>query len=152
MTTYINADAAAELGLQGQPQKVTVSVLNGQVETFETSPIECAKQSLDGKSSYHITAFTTKKVTGNMNIVDWNSCAKEWSHLKGLHFPKMGCRLIVDILIVQIYTILTEILEVSKDSQLPDLPHSDGHVLVLCTAHLSQDSQLILRGLSLLQI
>ena len=56
MTTYINADAAAELGLQGQPQKVTVSVLNGQVETFETSPIECAKQSLDGKSSYHITA------------------------------------------------------------------------------------------------
>jgi len=97
--TYINADVAAELGLQGQPQRVTVSVLNGQVETFETCPIECAIQSLDGKSSYHITAFTTKKVTGNMSVVDWNSCAKEWSHLKGLHFPKMGPRPIVDILI-----------------------------------------------------
>jgi len=31
-----------------------------------------------------------------MNVVDWNSCAKEWSHL---HFPKMGPKLIVDILI-----------------------------------------------------
>jgi len=39
--TYINADAAAELGLQGHPQKVNVSVLNGQVETFETTPVEC---------------------------------------------------------------------------------------------------------------
>ena len=38
--TYINADVAAELGLQGQPQKVTVNVLNGQTETFETTPVE----------------------------------------------------------------------------------------------------------------
>ena len=97
--TYINADVAAELGLQGHPQRVTVSVLNGQVETFETSPIECVLESLDGKSSYKITAFTTKQVTGNMDVVDWNSCAKEWSHLKGLPFPKMGPRPIVDILI-----------------------------------------------------
>ena len=97
--TYINADVAAELGLQGYPQRVTVSVLNGQVETFETSPIECVLESLDGKSSYKITAFTTKRVTGNMDVVDWNSCAKEWSHLKGLPFPKMGPRPIVDILI-----------------------------------------------------
>ena len=47
---YINADVAAELGLQGHPQKVNVSVLNGQVETFETTPIECALESLGGKS------------------------------------------------------------------------------------------------------
>ena len=86
---YINADVAAELGLQGQPQRVTVSALNGQVETFETSPIECEIKSLDDKSSYHIAAVTTKKVTGYMNVVGWNSCAKEWSHLKGLNFPKM---------------------------------------------------------------
>jgi len=46
------ADVAAELGLQDYPQRVTVSVLNGQVEMFETSPIECTLESLDGKSSY----------------------------------------------------------------------------------------------------
>ena len=34
--TYLNADIAAELGLQGHPQSVTVNVLNGQTETFET--------------------------------------------------------------------------------------------------------------------
>ena len=34
-----------------------------------------------------------------MNVVDWNSCTKKWSHLKGLPFPKMGSRPIVDILI-----------------------------------------------------
>ena len=42
---------AVELGLQGQPQRVTVSVLNGKVDTFETCPIECAIQSLDGTVS-----------------------------------------------------------------------------------------------------
>ena len=37
--TYINVDVAAELGLQGHPQKVNVSVLHGQVKTFETTPV-----------------------------------------------------------------------------------------------------------------
>ena len=41
-----NADVATELRLQGHPQRVTVSVLNGQVEMFETSSIECALESL----------------------------------------------------------------------------------------------------------
>ena len=64
--TYVNADIATELGLQGHPQRVNVSVLNRQVETFETTPIDCFVESLDGKS-YRITAFTTSRVTGNMN-------------------------------------------------------------------------------------
>ena len=37
--SYINADIAAELGIQGRTEKMTVNVLNGQVETFETKPI-----------------------------------------------------------------------------------------------------------------
>ena len=61
--------------------------------------IECALESLDGKSSYQITVFITKRVTSNINVVDWNCCAKEWSHLKGLQFPKMDPRPIVDVLI-----------------------------------------------------
>jgi len=39
--TYLNTDVAAELGLQGQVQKINVSVLNGLVESFETLPVEC---------------------------------------------------------------------------------------------------------------
>ena len=38
--TYLNADVAAELGLRGCPQNVSVSVLNGQAEGFETIPIK----------------------------------------------------------------------------------------------------------------
>ena len=48
--TYINSDVAAKLGLQGQLQRVNVSVLNGRIETFETSPVECTIESLDGTS------------------------------------------------------------------------------------------------------
>ena len=48
--TYLNADVAAELGPRGCPQKFNVSVLNGQVESFETIPIECALESLEGKT------------------------------------------------------------------------------------------------------
>ena len=56
--TYINSDVAAELGLHGQLKKVNVSV------TFETSPVECMIESLDGKSKLRITAFTTERVMG----------------------------------------------------------------------------------------
>ena len=62
---------------------------------------------------------------------------KEWSHIKGLQFPKMGPEPIVDVLIVQICIILTDIiLEVNQDNQLPGL---HGHVLVLCKTYLSQN-------------
>ena len=96
--TYINADVAAELGLQGHTQKVNVSVLNGQVEIFETTPVEFTLESLDGKR-YNITAFTTNKVTGNMRVTDWSTCAEQWPHLKGIQFHQLGSRPIVDLLI-----------------------------------------------------
>ncbi|CAB4021266.1 Hypothetical predicted protein, partial [Paramuricea clavata] len=45
--TYINTDVAAELGLHGKFQKATVNVLNGQMETFVTMPVEFELKSLD---------------------------------------------------------------------------------------------------------
>ncbi|CAC5424073.1 unnamed protein product [Mytilus coruscus] len=66
--TYINADVAVELGLQGQVQKVTVNVLNDNVEIFETMPVEVRLQSHNGQTDANIVASTTNRVTGN-NIV-----------------------------------------------------------------------------------
>ena len=97
--TYLNADFAADLGLQGCLRKVNVSLLNGKVETFETSPVECVIESLDGKSCSKMTAFTANRVTGNMKVTDWNTCAKMWPHLKGLQFYKLGSKSTVDVLI-----------------------------------------------------
>ena len=87
--TYINSDVAVELGLQGQLQRVIVSVLNSRIETFKTSPVECTIESLDGKSKLRITALTTKRVIGDMKAIDWSMCSQEWSHLRCLEFPKL---------------------------------------------------------------
>ena len=68
-TNYMNTDTAVELGLQENIQKVTVNVLNGQVETFETMPIEVGLERFNGHVDKRISAFTNDRVTGNMGIV-----------------------------------------------------------------------------------
>lgn len=58
--TSTNADVAAELGLQGRLQRVTVGVLNDKTETFKTCGIPykvlmeglCLSQSLYSRQSY----------------------------------------------------------------------------------------------------
>ena len=59
----LNSDVAAELGLQGNCQRVTVNELNGRTETFETMPVEFETESLDGSFIRRISAFTTDRVT-----------------------------------------------------------------------------------------
>jgi len=88
--TYINSDVAAEMGLHGRLQKVNVSVLNGQLESFEAAPFKCIIESLDWKTSFKVTAFTTGKVTGNMRAINWTTCAERWPHLRSLKFNNLG--------------------------------------------------------------
>ena len=56
--TYLNTDVASELGLKGKLQRINVNVLNSQVETFETSPVELLIESLDGNTTLKVTALT----------------------------------------------------------------------------------------------
>ena len=97
--TYLNADVATELGLQGHPQSVTVNVLNGQTETFETMPVEVELESLDGNVKTTMSAFTAERVTRNMKVINWGKYAAKCTHLKGIQFPNLGIRPIVDLLI-----------------------------------------------------
>ena len=97
--TYLNADVASELGLQGHPQSVTVNVLNGQTETLETMPGEVELENLDGNVETAISAFTAERVTGNMKIIDWGKYTVKCTHLKEIQFPNPGIRPIVDLLI-----------------------------------------------------
>ncbi|CAG2212936.1 unnamed protein product [Mytilus edulis] len=97
--TYINADVVAELGLQGQVQKVTVNVLNDNVEKFETMPVEIRLQSHNGQTDAKIVTFTTNRVTGSLQPVDWKQHARKWDHLAGIKFPNLGKRPTVDMLI-----------------------------------------------------
>ena len=46
--TYINADVADKSDLQGRIEKLTVNVLNGQAETFETKLVNVRQKSTTG--------------------------------------------------------------------------------------------------------
>ena len=66
--TYVNADLAAELGIQRHMNKVNINVLNGQVDTFDTMPVELGLESLDGGADVKLRANRTDKVTGHMQM------------------------------------------------------------------------------------
>ena len=97
--TYLNADVAAELGLQGRTEKVTVNVLNGQIETFETKPVSFELLSVDQKVNMNVTAYTTNRVTGDMPVVNWNEYSSKWPYLTKINFPVPAKKPIIDILI-----------------------------------------------------
>ena len=72
---YINADIAAQLGLQGKIQQVTVNLLNGQIKTFDTMPMKFELESLNGLVDMKMSTFKAARVTGNMNVVEWSDLA-----------------------------------------------------------------------------
>ena len=97
--SYVNADVAAELGLHGTTEKMTVNVLNGQVETFQTKPVNVELTSITGNVSTMVSACTVDRVTGNMPVVEWNKFKQQWSHLRNINFPTSATRPIVDMLL-----------------------------------------------------
>ena len=85
--TYINDDAAAELGLEGAMQTITVNVLNGGEDSFQTMPVEFDLQGVDGRTNVRISAYPAARVTGNMRPVNWKVQAAKWEHLQGINSP-----------------------------------------------------------------
>ena len=66
-TTYINSLQVSLIS-----RKVTVNVLNGQAETFDTVPVvEVELESLDGNVRRTVSVFATEKVTGNLEAVSY---------------------------------------------------------------------------------
>ena len=96
---YINNDVAEQLELKGIPKQVRVNVLNNQVRTFKTLPVEFNLESVNGKIKDRVSAYTVDRVTGKMKLINWKKYKDKWKHLEGLNFPALGRRPIVDILI-----------------------------------------------------
>ena len=97
--SYVNTDVTAELSLQGRTEKMTVNLLNGQVETFETKPINIEFMSITGNVSTMVSVCTVDRVTGNMPVVEWNRFKQQWSPLRNFDFPTSATRPIVDMLL-----------------------------------------------------
>ena len=62
-------------------------------ETFKTKPV-----SFDGKVSFKVNAYAASRVTGDMNVIDWNEYRRKWPHLRGIKFPLNAKRPMVDVL------------------------------------------------------
>ena len=69
------------------------------MDSFETMPVEFDLESLDVKIQVSATGYTTEKVTGDLQPIDWNQYASEGKHLRGIKFLDLGFRPTVDILI-----------------------------------------------------
>ena len=97
--SYLKSDVAAELGLEGRPHELTVKVLNDNQEKLDSSVVEFMINSLDGKVREPPSAYTTERVTGHMQVVDWSLYKSNLKHFKCIKFPQVGPRPIVDLLI-----------------------------------------------------
>ena len=58
---------------------MTVNVLNGQTETFETTSVEFKLESMNGNVATKMSAFTAERVTGSMKVIDWQKHVGKWS-------------------------------------------------------------------------
>ena len=76
-----------------------MKVLNDNQEKLNSSIVEFMINSLDGRVYKQASAYTTERVTGNMQVLNWNLFKTKWKHLKRIKFPQVGPRPIVDLLI-----------------------------------------------------
>ena len=95
--SHLNNDGAAELGLEARPHKLTVKVLNDNQEKLDSSVVEFIINSLDGKVRKSASAYTTERVTGHIQVVDWSLYKSKWKLLKDIKFPQVEPRPIVDL-------------------------------------------------------
>ena len=87
--TFLNEEVAGILGLKESYQTVTVNVLNNEVETFQSMPLEVTVESLDGEFSGDIKVKTCpQRVTGNYKAENWKQSRERWPHLKECDFPE----------------------------------------------------------------
>ena len=97
--TYINADVATKLGLNGRAENVSVNVLNGQIKAFEAKSVSFELQNVDRTFNLSVTAYTANRVTGDMHAVNWNEYSSRWPYLKRVNLPIPAKKPTIDILL-----------------------------------------------------
>jgi len=97
--TFLNEEVAGVLSLKERYRTVTVNVLNNEVETFQSMPLDVTIESLDGEFSKDIKVKTCpKRVTGNYKLQYWKQGKDRWSHLKECDFAEPAQDGLVDLL------------------------------------------------------
>ena len=84
--SYVNA-RVEELGLSGYLSNVRVGVLNDTIVNIDTNHVEVGLESVDGAVDIRLHVDAVDRVTGDMNVTDWNYHSRRWSHLKNIQLP-----------------------------------------------------------------
>lgn len=91
---------AGVLGIQEPVETVKVHVLDNEVATFQSMPVNATIERVDGQFSNEISVKTSpRRGTGNCKVEDWNKSKPKWAHLKECEFAKPAKDGIVDLLI-----------------------------------------------------
>ena len=98
--SFLNEQVAGVLGLQEPYQTVKVHVLNNEVETFQSMPVNIMIESVDGQYSKDICVKTCpQNVTGTYKVDYWSQSKSNWPHLQRCDFAKPAKDGLVDLLI-----------------------------------------------------
>ena len=99
---HVNEEVAGVLGLFPTYEQVSVNVLNENVETFDSMPVNITLESCNGNVKVPFKALTCPhRVTGNYKTIDWQKYQYRWPHLHVCTFPDPAADPIVDVLIGQ---------------------------------------------------
>lgn len=66
----ISSDIGEQLKLMGAAKQVSKNVLNNQVKTFETAPLQFSLASVNRKFNKRVSAYTIDRVTGNTRPIN----------------------------------------------------------------------------------
>ena len=87
--TFLNEEVAGMLGIQESFQTIKVHVLNNEIETFQSMPVNVTIENVDGQFRKSIDVKTCpRKVTGSYEVEDWRESNKNWNHLNKCDFPE----------------------------------------------------------------
>ena len=98
--TFLNEQVAGVLGLHEPYKTVKVHVLNNEVETFQSMPVEVMIESVNGQYRKEIGVKTCpQNVTGSYKVEDWSKNKTNWPHLHSCDFATPAKEGLVDLLI-----------------------------------------------------
>ena len=82
----------------GEIDHLRVSTLTRST-ALDTQRANLYIESSDGKFGQVISTWTKESMTLGLKVVDWNTCNKEWPHLRSIDFPEVSYHDVLDILI-----------------------------------------------------
>ena len=97
-TSYIREDVAKAVGLQGELETLSATVLGGKKVSGTRERVTAGLGDIAGTFQTTLSAWVLPTITNSLEATDWNSQKAKWPHLEDVTFPQITSPQ-VDILI-----------------------------------------------------